>query len=82
MGKSVLFAVGLSVAGVVFAVHYQQTWEKAEMHKGVIRDRQRVAAKKKFESERADARKDVCLEVEDNERRIIGSEARRGVERR
>ena len=45
-GKGVLIAMTVGAAGVVYIVHYQQIRDKNEMHKGVIRDRERVAAKK------------------------------------
>ena len=38
--------MSIGAAGVVYIVHYQQVRDKKEMHKGVIRDRERVAAKK------------------------------------
>jgi len=31
---------------VIYAVHYQQNRDRREMHKGVLKDRERVAAKK------------------------------------
>jgi len=46
-GKGVLVIMSIGAAGVVYIVHYQQVRDKKEMHKGVIRDRERVAAKKK-----------------------------------
>ena len=36
---------------VVYAVHEQQTRDRKEMHKGVIRDRERVEAKKALQRE-------------------------------
>jgi hypothetical protein len=45
-GKGLLIAMTIGAAGVVYIVHYQQIRDKNEMHKGVIRDRERVAAKK------------------------------------
>jgi hypothetical protein len=79
-GKHVLGAVTLCAAGVIYAVHYQQTWEKAEMHKGVLRDKERIA-KNKAQKMRDDNRIDVLRELEDDKRRIIGSASRRGMER-
>ena len=45
-GKGILMIMTVGAAGVVYVVHYQQVRDKREMHKGVIRDRERVAAKK------------------------------------
>jgi len=42
MAKKFLIGSVACVAAVVFAVHYQQTWERNEMHKGVLRDIERV----------------------------------------
>jgi hypothetical protein len=44
-GKGVLIAVSLTASVVVYAVHYQQKWERAEMHKGVLRDKERIKAR-------------------------------------
>lgn len=40
-GKGVLIFVSASAAVVIFAVHYQQTWEQTQMKKGVLRDIER-----------------------------------------
>jgi hypothetical protein len=45
-GKVVLAAVTVAAAVVVYAVHYQQVFEKTEMKKGVLRDIERLEAKK------------------------------------
>ena len=103
-GRRVLFGVTLAAAGVIYAVHYQQTFERTDMHKGVLRDKARQASKSKerreaaqlrssvlseqvsdsdrLETERKVARLSVMAELEDESRRIVGSEARKGVERR
>jgi len=49
-GKGILAMITIGAAGVVYVVHYQQVRDKREMHKGVIRDRERVAAKKAMQS--------------------------------
>ena len=41
----VLATVSAAAAIVVYAVHYQQTRDRNEMHKGVIRDKERRKAK-------------------------------------
>jgi hypothetical protein len=38
--------VTAAAAVVVYAVHYQQVYEKTEMRKGVLRDIERLEAKK------------------------------------
>lgn len=45
-GKAVLLTVTAAAAVVVYAVHYQQVYEKTEMRKGVLRDIERLEAKK------------------------------------
>ena len=42
MAKKFLIGSTGIVAVIVFAVHFQQTWERNEMHKGVLRDIERV----------------------------------------
>jgi len=107
-GKRVLFGVTVAAAGVIYAVHYQQTFDRTEMHKGVLRDKARQAAKKKelreasqqaldgnpgvpttndleldrLEIKGKQARLAVMTELEDESRRVVGSESRKGVKRR
>jgi hypothetical protein len=50
-GKTVLGAVAVGVGIVVYAVHIQQIREREEMHKGVIKDRERALAKKLLKEE-------------------------------
>jgi hypothetical protein len=45
-GKGIFVTISVAAATVIYAVHYQQTYDKAEMHKGVLRDRERRAKKK------------------------------------
>ncbi len=45
-GKAALGAAIFIVAGVVSVVHWQQTKEKAEMKKGIERDKARMAQKR------------------------------------
>ena len=78
-GKHILVAVTLSAAGVIYAVHYQQKWEKAEMHKGVIRDKERMA-RISIQKERDAERSTVLKELESTNRRVVGSEERSHIE--
>lgn len=43
--RSVLVAISGAACGVIYAVHYQQEYDKAEMHKGVLRDLERRKSK-------------------------------------
>jgi hypothetical protein len=45
-GKLVLGIVTVAVGVVVYAVHQQQIDERREMHKGVIKDKERALAKR------------------------------------
>lgn len=47
------FLAGMIVSSlvVIYAVHYQQSRDRREMHKGVIKDRERVEAKKALKRE-------------------------------
>jgi len=47
MGKLLLAAVSVGVAGVIALVHYQQIRDRREMHKGVTRDIERQEAKRR-----------------------------------
>jgi hypothetical protein len=38
--------------GIVFIVHYQQSRDRREMHKGVERDKERLKLKKQINSEK------------------------------
>jgi len=38
--------------GIVFIVHYQQSRDRREMHKGVERDKERLKLKKQISSEK------------------------------
>jgi hypothetical protein len=44
-GKGILAFMSVGAAVVIYAVHYQQTWEKTEMRKGVLRDIERQRQK-------------------------------------
>jgi hypothetical protein len=47
-GRGLLVSVSVSACVVIYAVHYQQTRDRTEMHKGVLRDMERrLAAKRK-----------------------------------
>jgi hypothetical protein len=46
MSKKFLIGTTGIVAVIVFAVHFQQKWEQNEMHKGVLRDIERVKSNK------------------------------------
>ena len=43
--RGVLVAISGAACGVIYAVHYQQEYDKAEMHKGVLRDLERRKSK-------------------------------------
>lgn len=58
MGKSTLFATAVVVSGIVFVVHYQQIYDKTEMHKGVLKDMARLEAKKQSRQQHQDIRVD------------------------
>jgi len=45
-GKVALFAVSAAAMGIVYLVHYQQERDKREMHKGVIKDKERLEMKR------------------------------------
>ena len=45
-GKGTFLTICTAAGTVIYAVHYQQTYDKAVMHKGVLRDRERRARKK------------------------------------
>ncbi len=45
MARKFFAAATVCVVGVVYAVHYQQTKEKKDMHKGVLRDLERQNAR-------------------------------------
>jgi protein PET117 len=45
MGKGVFGFMTVAAAGVIYVVHWQQENDKAEMHKGVLRDKERRRAK-------------------------------------
>lgn len=49
--KVFLGTVSVAVIGVVAAVHIQQTSERDRMHKGVLRDIERLQAKRKLKQE-------------------------------
>jgi hypothetical protein len=46
MGKMILIGVTAVTAVVVVAVHYQQQRDRNEMRKGVLRDIERIEAKR------------------------------------
>ena len=45
-GKGVFVTICTAAGAVIYVVHYQQTYDKAEMHKGVLKDRARRAKKR------------------------------------
>ena len=49
-GKGILIFMSVGAAAVIYAVHYQQTWEKTEMRKGVLRDIERQKQKEEGRS--------------------------------
>ena len=44
--KAVLGAVTVMCIGVVAIVHWQQQYDRSEMHKGVLRDKERIERRK------------------------------------
>ena len=50
-GARILSLVSFGSVIVIAIVHYQQHWEREQMHKGVLNDRERVMAKKSFDKE-------------------------------
>jgi len=51
-GKIIFGGVVSVVAGIVYIVHYQQSRDRREMHKGVERDKERLKLKKQISSEK------------------------------
>eukprot|EP00601_Ochromonadales_sp_CCMP2298_P008451 CAMPEP_0173195404 /NCGR_PEP_ID=MMETSP1141-20130122/15034_1 /TAXON_ID=483371 /ORGANISM="non described non described, Strain CCMP2298" /LENGTH=73 /DNA_ID=CAMNT_0014119925 /DNA_START=137 /DNA_END=358 /DNA_ORIENTATION=- len=51
MEKVLLGVVTVGAAGVIAVVHYQQVRDRTEMHKGVLRDKERLAARKRARAE-------------------------------
>ena len=45
-GKRLMKSVAVAAVIVIVAVHYDQKYERDEMHKGAIRDKERQKAKK------------------------------------
>jgi hypothetical protein len=54
MERAVLAVITVAVAGVVVGVHWDQTRERREMHKGVLRDIERQQAKQQSKQQQAD----------------------------
>ena len=46
LARGVLISMSVTACAVIYAVHYQQEYDKAEMHKGVLRDLERRKDKK------------------------------------
>lgn len=55
MGKKLLIGVTAVTAVVVAVVHYQQQRDRNEMRKGVLRDIERIEAKRSANQARAEA---------------------------
>ena len=51
-GKQFLALVSVSAVMVIAAVHYQQKFERDEMRKGVLRDKERIKAKAALDLEK------------------------------
>lgn len=56
MERVVFGTIVVASIGIILGVHYQQKLEKQRMHEGVLRDKERVRAKKLLlrEQQRAD----------------------------